>query len=434
MKISALIGQAFTAIFANKVRSFLTVLGIVIGIGSVIALISLGDSVSNTIGENFSSLGSAMITVNSKPVKEDTDAIDEETDQNEDPGIMMMGRDHGEENGMRAMFMGVVSDPTLTEQDFNDIRNLGEDKVTAVSPEISKTSDVAYNDLSKSLTVTGVDIAYFQIEGYEIAEGVLFSNEDIAGKSKVVVLASQSYNDLFGSENAIDEVITIDEEECRVIGVLSEKKESQFINPNEAILLPYSSALESFDQEMFTTISVEAANEEIVSSVCSEIETLLLANHEIADTGDADFTIISSQDILDMQESTMAILTGVFAAIAGISLVVGGIGIMNIMLVSVTERTKEIGLRKAVGAKTYHILIQFLTESVILTLVGGLVGIGIGYLISLIAARMISITTVLSIDAVVLAVSISGAVGIVFGLYPAWKAARLDPVDALRYE
>lgn len=434
MKISALIGQAFTAIFANKVRSFLTVLGIVIGIGSVIALISLGDSVSNTIGENFSSLGSAMITVNSKAVKENTETIDEGADQNGDSGIMTMGRDHGEENGMRAMFMGVISDPTLTEQDYNGIKGLGEDKVTTVSPEISKTSDVVYNDLNKSLTVTGVDVAYFEIEGYEVAEGVLFSNEDIESKSKVVVLASQSCNDLFGSENAIDEVITIDEEEYQVIGVLSEKKESQFINPNEAILLPYPSALESFDQEMFTTISVEAANEEIVSSVCSEIETLLLANHEIVDAGDADFTIISSQDILDMQESTMTILTGVFAAIAGISLVVGGIGIMNIMLVSVTERTKEIGLRKAVGAKTYHILMQFLTESVILTLIGGLVGIGVGYLISTIAARMISITTVLSLDAVVLAVSISGAVGIVFGLYPAWKAARLDPVDALRYE
>jgi putative ABC transport system permease protein len=251
----------------------------------------------------------------------------------------------------------------------------------------------------------------------------------------VIVVGSQVKTDVYGAKDPIGETLRIGEEDYIVIGTLKNNAENGFSNPNNQAYIPYTSAKASFKTENLSNITVQAKNEDVVESVKKNVTKTLLANHGIAEEKLADFNIMTAVDLLSTMTTITGLMTSLLAGIAAISLLVGGIGIMNIMLVSVTERTREIGLRKAVGAKTIDIMGQFVTEALLLTLVGGVLGIGFGYLMAEAFAAMIKqFSPVITLQSVLLAAGVSSAVGLIFGIYPAAKAARLNPIDALRYE
>jgi putative ABC transport system permease protein len=283
-------------------------------------------------------------------------------------------------------------------------------------------------------TIVGTNVAYSSINDLTIASGRLLNQADINQSSKIVVLGSTLASDVYPSTSPIGQTIVIGNDTYTVVGVLAKKDESAFSNPNVNGYIPYTSAMGTFSTSTFNTVTVQAVDENAVSAEKIDITNTLLANHKITDAKLADFSVLTSADLLSTVGNITGILTSLLAGIAAISLVVGGIGIMNIMLVSVTERTREIGLRKAVGAKTSDILLQFIVEAVVLTLAGGILGIGLGYLLGGLASKVLSITPVVTPRAILLAVGVSSIIGLVFGIYPAAKAARLNPIDALRYE
>jgi len=438
MKVSALLKQSTSALLANKGRSFLTILGIIIGIAAVIALVALSSGVSDNVAGNFSSLGAKKITVNSMEI------YAEEEDEPEPPSGggagNPLGISSGEQNTMRQLFRGSNSDPTLTAADLEDIQNISSDLVTLVSPQVTNLSEVVVDGIQQKLNLQGVAPAYFAIEESAIGSGQLFNQEALDNNDQVAVLSPSSASRLYGEEvDPVGRTFTVDEIDYQIIGVLAAEEGSGDFGPGRGregndIYVPYTTLLAQYELENISTIVAEARSEELVNEASAQIEEVLLANHGMAVLEDADFSVFSSQDILAMRDSTMGLFTNLLVGIAAISLLVGGIGIMNIMLVSVTERTQEIGLRKAVGAKTRHILIQFLTEAVMLTLTGGILGVVGGRILAMVASNFVSVSPVFDLATILLAVGVSVGVGIIFGLYPAFQAARKDPVEALRYE
>ena len=392
MKYWMILKQSLKAIFANKGRSFLTVLGIIIGIGSVIALISMGN------GVQASSPSAA--------------------------------------SGSQAAREGVVGTAsTLSEADFLSLSDASKHPdIKYVNGSISGTAIIPTSSGDLRVAVTGGATSFFPISGVAVESGREYSQNDVDSKARVAVLGAQTNTDIYGQGNGLGKTLTIAGEGYQVVGVLAHKDESGFQNFNDGVYIPYSSALVSFKTSNFSAMRVEATSDKTVDAAKNDITNTLLANHKITDPKLADFTVMSSKDLLSTVTSITGILTSLLAGIAAISLVVGGIGIMNIMLVSVTERTREIGLRKAVGAKTSDILLQFIVEAVVLTLVGGLFGIGLGYAIGKVAANFLGFAPIVTLQAISLAVGVSSAIGLVFGIYPAAKAARLNPIDALRYE
>jgi putative ABC transport system permease protein len=274
----------------------------------------------------------------------------------------------------------------------------------------------------------------FEVNKLKIDQGKLFTQSDVEAKNKVIVLGTELSTNLFDKKNPLDQSVTIGADTYQVIGVLAKTEGNNFSNPNLTAYLPYSTAFDSLQTEKFNTISVRASDDTHIDKAKDEITVTLLADHNIQDEKLADFSVSTSADLLTTVGNITGILTSLLSGIAAISLLVGGIGIMNIMLVSVTERTREIGLRKAVGAKISDILIQFLVEAIFLTLTGGIIGIGLGYLLARVAGQFISITPITTSGSIWLAVGISTLVGLIFGIYPAAKAAKLSPIDALRYE
>lgn len=423
MKCWVIVKQSIKAIFANKGRSFLTVLGIIIGIGSVIALISMGNGVKANIDVQIGKLGTKNLTIS--------------------PGAAFTGPSSNQASGQSTGigsrtssgggFGGATS--TLSEADLKSLADTVKNpKIKAVSGTISGSVLLTVGADQQRYTVAGVAPASFDINQLSSVSGRLFDNTDVVNKNKAIVLGSKVASDVYGTTNPIGQSVTIDGDVYKVVGVLAEKAESGFSNPNNQIFTPYSAAMLTFKNSNFGTMTAQATNENTVDEAKTEVQTTLLANHGISDIKKADFSILSSKDLLSTVGNITGVLTSLLAGIAAISLVVGGIGIMNIMLVSVTERTREIGLRKAVGAKTSDILLQFMVEAVVLTLAGGILGIGLGYLIGLGAAKFLGFTPIVTAQSILLAVGVSSAIGLVFGIYPAAKAARLNPIDALRYE
>ena len=422
MKYIMILRQSLKAIFANKGRSFLTVLGIIIGIGSVIALISMGNGVQAEIDNQIKQLGTNTLTIM--------------------PGASRFSQPESTKNGAgfsggsqsaREGAIGSVS--TLSEEDLLSLSDTTKHPaIKYVNGNISGTAIIPTTSGDLRAAVTGGAVSFFPISGVSIEVGREYTQAEVDAKANVAVLGHQTYVDIYGSDNAIGKKITIAGAEYEVVGVMATKDESGFQNYNDGIYIPYTSAIVSFKTSTFNAMRVESTSDKTVEAAKEDIVNTLLANHKITDPKLADFTVMSSKDLLTTVSSITGVLTSLLAGIAAISLVVGGIGIMNIMLVSVTERTREIGLRKAVGAKTSDILLQFIVEAIILTLVGGLLGIGLGYLIGLGAANFLEFTPIVTPQAILLAVGVSSAVGLVFGIYPAAKAARLNPIDALRYE
>ncbi len=406
MDIRELVFESFRTLALNKMRTGLAALGIIIGIGSVIALISLGQGSQKAIENQIKSLGSNLLTV------------------------MPSGQSAG---GVRS---AAGSGTTLTIKDAEAIKSRLADKVKEVSPEYSSRSQVTAGKNNTNTSIIGVYPEYASIRKIEMDYGAFIGERDVTSMNKVAVLGPTVAADLFPDlTNPVGQTIRINGQTLRVIGVAVSKGGSGFNNPDDAIYTPLTTAQKQlFGAVNLSTIAVEAIDQNSMTDTQNAIGYLLLERHKLDTPTDADFMIFSQNDILATASQVTGTFTTLLGGIAAISLIVGGIGIMNIMLVTVTERTREIGLRKALGAKKNTVIAQFLMEAVILTIVGGTVGMMLGISISYIISTQLNIPFTISLSSVALAFCVSGGIGIIFGWYPAKRAAGLQPIEALRYE
>ena len=409
---------AIRSLFANKLRSSLTMLGIIIGVGAVITLMSVGRGAQAAITSTFEQLGTNVIYV--MPQSPDV------------AGLV----------GISPAF----TTPSLTMDDAEALANSSYvHSVVAVAPVSENYGQVAFGDESIVVIFQGTTPEYQDVYNYTLASGQFLSPRNVASRDTVVVLGSKAAENLFGSDDPVGQRVKIKGKRFTVIGVLEPKGGVMMgVSLDDIVVIPIT----TFQTRLFTqrtpsgedavqTIAVKVASAGVIDEVSEEIEAVLRKRHRIAEGDKNDFASIDQEQILGMLQQVTGIFTIFLGAIAGISLLVGGIGIMNIMLVSVTERTREIGIRKAVGAKRRDILIQFLLEAATLSLLGGGIGIIGGWalstLISLIDIGGITIHSVVSPDVVILAISVSIFIGLVSGIYPAMRAARLNPIDALHY-
>ena len=396
--------ETYLALLTNKARSGLTVLGIVIGIGSVIAMVSIGQGATGSIESSIQSMGSNLLMIT--------------------PGAQRsMGYQVRSERG---------SSQTLTSNDAEAIEQ-EIPYIEAVAPELSGRYQVTAKGTNTNTQIDGVTSAYASVRNVQVSQGEFISDQNEANASKVAVLGPTAWGDLFGtSTDPVGQTIRIKSMEFKVIGVTEAKGGTGFSNQDDIIYIPLSTAQRFLTGKNYvSTINVQVSDQKLMDSVQEQITSLLLERHEVST---ADFSIMNQADIVESASSISDTLTLLLGSIAGISLLVGGIGIMNMMLTTVTERTREIGLRKAIGAKKKDISMQFLAEAVMLTVVGGIIGILTGLLVSALISHFGVMTTKVSSFSVLLAFGVSAAIGIVFGYYPARRAAALNPITALRYE
>ena len=402
MTFSDIFAEAFTAIKSNKMRSGLTVLGIVIGIASVIAMISVGQGASNTIQSGIQSLGSNLILVT--------------------PGFQRTfgSQARGGRGGANSL---TLSDVEAIRTEINT--------VVDIAPTVSGRYQVITKGANTNTSVTGVTASYANVRNVTIDQGDFVTDLDNTNLNKVAVLGATTNEDLFGgTSSSIGETIRINGIQFTVIGVA---KASGLLD--DVIYVPLSVAQKLLiGNNYVSNIAVQADNAKDMNETLAQITDLLLKRHHISDATKADFSAVSMSDVLSIANTMTQTLTVLLASIAGISLAVGGIGIMNMMLTNVTERTREIGLRKAIGATSNDISAQFLSESIILTFVGGILGIILGIVIAFAITKIGNIPTKVASSSILLAFGVSALIGVVFGYYPAKKAARLNPIDALRYE
>ncbi len=407
MMMSDLFHETYAAVTVNKARSALTILGIVIGISSVIAMVAIGQGAQNSIESSIQSIGSNLIIVT--------------------PGA---------QRGVGAQIStGRGSAQSLTQEDSTAI---GADviEVAAISPEITKRYQVTAKGTNTNTQVSGTSPFYPQVRNLEIDEGNYITDQNVRSNEKVAVLGPTTRDDLFGvGGEALGQTIKINKIQFKVIGVTKAKGGTGFTNPDDAIYVPISTAARFLAGNNYvTSIYVQAQDASVLTDVQQQITDLLLSRHKINNPQLADFSVLNQADVVATASSVTGTFTLLLAAIAGISLLVGGIGIMNMMLTTVTERTREIGLRKAIGAKKNDISRQFLAEAMMLTLVGGVIGVALGWLIALGVSHFMNIAATVSLSSVIIAFGVSAAIGIIFGYYPARRAAGLNPIEALRYE
>ena len=399
---------ALRALMVNKMRSTLTMLGIIIGVGAVVAMIAVGTGAKTRIADQIASMGSNLLIVLS--------------------GSSTSG-------GLR---MGAGTVPTLT---YDDAKAIAAEipGVKYVSPNLSGAAQVVYGNQNWSTIINGATPEIFEIRGWPLAAGRSFTQQDLDGTAKVCILGKTVAENLFGGIDPVGQIIRIKKVPFTVIGVLVAKGQSTWgQDQDDVIYVPLSAAQKRlFGMQfpgMVRGITVQAREAEVVKDAEKQITDLLRQRHRLSAGQDNDFSVRNLAEVMSSAEESANVMSLLLGAIASISLIVGGIGIMNIMLVSVTERTREIGIRMAVGAKSRDVLLQFLIESLVLSLVGGTLGIGIGIVGTLILSSFTQWPTVFSADAILLAFLFAASVGVFFGFYPARKASLLNPIEALRYE
>jgi len=410
MKAWAAIRMALASLRVNKLRTALTMLGIIIGVAAVIAMVSVGAGAQERIAEQIRSMGSNLIVVY--------------------PGAQTSG-------GIR---WGLGSQQTLTEEDARAIA-VEVTSAEVAAPLVRGSAQTIFGNLNWSTVINGVTPDYLEAREWPIVSGRMFGTQDVEGASKVAVLGDTVWHSLFGDTDPVGQTIRIKKVPFTVIGVLEPKGQSAFgQDQDDLVLIPLSTAkkkvlgVNKSNPRAVGQISVRVRDADLMGDAEEQIRGILRQRHRLQPGQDDDFQVRVLAEMFAAQEESARVMTMLLAAIASVSLLVGGIGIMNIMLVSVTERTREIGLRMAVGARGRDILAQFLVEAVTLSAVGGLMGVGVGLLVSFVIANLAEWSTDVSIQAVILAFTFAGIIGVFFGFYPAQKASRLDPIEALRYE
>ena len=396
--------MAWASLIANKMRSILTMLGIIIGVAAVIALVSIGNGVKQDIQNSISSLGSNLLMVM--------------------PGAPRTPGVRPSQGSMKS----------LKVSDYQAISKL--DGVKAASPYTANSYVSIYQSKNWTTTVSGVSSNFQDVNNWTMAEGRFISSKNVENRERVAVVGQTVVKNLFAGDDPVGKEIRVKNIPFRVIGVLNSKGNGTMGNDqDDVIFIPYTTAMERVEGvDYLRMVYVVASDDNGIDRLQSDIENLLRVRHSIKDTNLDDFNIQNMKSIMETMEQTTGTLTLFLGAVAAISLVVGGIGIMNIMLVSVTERTREIGIRKALGATYFVIVTQFLIEAVVISLMGGLIGIALGIGASKLIGLASGMSTVISVPTIVLSFAFSMAIGLVFGIYPARKAAKLNPIDALHYE
>lgn len=408
MKLINLIRIALRALKRNKLRAFLTMLGIIIGVAAVIAMVAIGQGSKKSIQDQLSSMGSNMITI--RPQSNQT------------------------VGGGARLESGNLQ--TLTVDDIKAVQQQAT-YINAVSPAVQSRGQVINGALNWPTQIQGVSPDYLTIRGWGLKDGISFSEEDVRSAAKVCLIGQTVAENIFApGEDPIGKIIRYNKIPIKVIGVLTEKGENAFgQDQDDVILSPYTTVQKRILAiTHIQTLYASAVDENSTTLAVAELTDILRASHKLKSYDEDDFTVRTQAELISTFSSTSQLLTVLLAAIAGISLVVGGIGIMNIMYVSVTERTKEIGLRMSIGAKGRDILLQFLTEAILISITGGLIGVALGIAASRLITLFLSWPTLVSESSVILSFIVCAITGIFFGFYPAQKASRLDPIEALRYE
>lgn len=408
MKTIDILEETYLALSANKVRTGLTMLGIIIGISSVIAMLAIGTGAQNSVSSSIQSIGSNLITVV--------------------PGAQ---RGPGTEvsAGRGSARSLVLEDADAIAKEISGIQ--------AVAPEVSGRYQITSKGQNTNAQVIGTTASYEIVRNVQISDGEFLTDEQVAAAERVAVIGPAVRDDLFGTDaiDAVGQAIRINKMEFKIIGITQAKGGSSFASQDNMILIPVSTAQKFLSGNQYVnSIDVSAQTPQGTQQVQQDITTLLSARHHITDPAKIDFSTINLADIASTASNITGIFTMLLGSVAGISLVVGGIGIMNMMLTTVTERTREIGLRKAIGAKQKDISAQFLIEAIAITFAGGTVGVLLGWMIAFGMTYLNVLQTQVSLSSVILAFGVSAAIGIVFGYYPARRASRLNPIDALRYE
>ncbi len=406
MNIINLLRIAARALQRNKLRAFLTMLGIIIGVGAVIAMVAIGQGSKKSIQDQLSSMGSNMITIR--------------------PNSNVVA-------GAR-LDAGTVQ--TLKIEDVKALQKQGQ-YISDISPAASTKGQAINGALNWPTTIQGVSPQYLDIRAWQVKDGIAFTDADVTAAAKVCLLGQTVVNNLFvGGESPVGKIIRFNKIPFQVIGVLAPKGENAFgQDQDDIILTPYTTVQERILSTIyFQNIYVSALNEQVTDAAVAEISQILRVSHRLKPTDTDDFAVRTQEELINTFSSTSQLLTVLLTAIAGISLIIGGIGIMNIMYVSVTERTREIGLRMAIGARGTDILMQFLIEAILISITGGIIGVGLGIVASKLVTIFLSWPTLISESSIILSFLVCALTGVFFGYYPAQKASRLDPIDALRYE
>lgn len=403
MSILESFANAIRGLLANKLRSILTMLGVIIGVGAIITTTAIGEGAKADITERIQTLGANILAV--RP-----------------------GQDRFRGRG------SADSRKSLTVEDIAMLQERGK-SFGYVTPELSNRAQVKYLNRNTNTTIVGTSPEYLVTANFTVERGSFFTAHDIRYRQRVCVLGKTVADALFGQTEPVGKTVKIRNIGFHVLGVMKEKGASGWRNPDDQVFIPYSTAMKRvFGAEYLSSISIQANDENLLQTAETEVTELLRKQHKIAANKELDFHVRNQAEFMETLEESSQTFTNMILGIAVVSLVVGGIGIMNIMLVSVTERTKEIGLRKAVGAQRTDILFQFLVESTTLALVGGIVGVGVGIIGAEAVPSLWGWRTEVSVVYGVLSFVVSALVGVFFGAYPAWKAAKLHPIDALRHE
>jgi len=396
--------MAIRGLGANKLRAFLTMLGVIIGVGAVIIAIAIGQGSREAVAASLRSLGTNVLTVMS--------------------GQQRRG----------GVSMGFGSSVSLVPEDAEAILK-GCPSIVRVSPSVSRNAQVKYQAENTSVSINGVGADYAAITNFQVRQGRNLTADDINTTQRVAILGDTTWKTLFGSTPAVGKSVRIAGQRFEIIGVFQAKGGSGWRNPDDAVYIPYTTAMRRlFGMDNLQSIACQGRSEALMQRAQTELETLLRARHRLAANAENDFRIFNQADLAEAQNAQQDTFSALITYLAIVSLVVGGVGIMNIMLVSVTERTREIGVRKAIGARRSHILTQFLLEALFLSLIGGLLGVAFGVGGAKLVGNANDWTIVLLPSTIILAFSFSAIVGAFFGFYPAWKASRLNPIEALRYE